>query len=142
MKVHFNGFDCNLEFAQYGNGRTALQLVDAADGELVATATVNIPGKSLLPHQVFIKDYSENEGMFKALQEAGIVRLMGRVPCGYSSALMRPAHATPVAGKESDAGKILAGQAPRAGGYQPVGSTAGASEGENPRLRDGPLSKR
>jgi hypothetical protein len=42
----------------------------------MATATVNLPEQSLLPHQVLIKSYSENEGMLQALQEAGVVRLI------------------------------------------------------------------
>jgi hypothetical protein len=54
-----------------------LSLYAARTGEYVATASVNMPHVPLAPNQVFIKDYSENEGMLKALEEAGIVRVSG-----------------------------------------------------------------
>lgn len=79
MKVRFKDWDCELVKAQYGNGRTALQLIDAQDGEPVATATVNLPGEPLGSGEVFIKDYAENEGMVAALAEAGIVEPTDRV---------------------------------------------------------------
>lgn len=45
-----------------------------ADGELLATATVNVgvPG-------IFIKDYSENAGLLEQLEEKGLV-----VPTGHA----------------------------------------------------------
>jgi hypothetical protein len=42
-------------------------LVDAENGEEYLTATVNIMGSNLAPDEVLIKDYSENEGIYKAL---------------------------------------------------------------------------
>lgn len=79
MKLKFRQWNCVLQTAQYGNGRTALQLVDAEDGEPVATATVNLPDETLGENEVFIKDYAENEGMLKTLQDAGIVEPTGKV---------------------------------------------------------------
>ncbi len=68
------------------NGHTALSLYDAKTGEPVATASLNMPHVPLPPNQVFIKDYSENAGMLKALAEAGIVRVSGvYVPTGIGS---------------------------------------------------------
>ena len=58
------------------DGSTALVLFDPVTGELVAKATVCMSGYDLLPtnqRHVFIKDYSENEGMFEALQRAGVI---------------------------------------------------------------------
>ncbi|HTU17854.1 MAG TPA: DUF4313 domain-containing protein, partial [Gemmataceae bacterium] len=75
--VHFQGFECVIEQRAYGNGRTALVLVDAKDREEVAVATVNLPEAPLKPGEVFIKDYSENEGMLAALEKAGIVQVTG-----------------------------------------------------------------
>jgi len=76
MKVNFNGKDYGLQFQEYGNGRPAIVLVGRR-GETAAVATVNVPDVQLLPNQVLIKDYSENEGMLAALEKAGIVKTTG-----------------------------------------------------------------
>jgi hypothetical protein len=82
-QVKFKEWLCTVEKAAYGNGRPALVLRDAEDGEQVAVATVNLPGVPLNPGEVFIKDYSENEGMLAALVRAGIVEPSGEaVPSG------------------------------------------------------------
>lgn len=86
MKVKFRHWDCVVEFAKYRNGRTAICLVDERDDESVATASVNIEACSddqwesfadelnVDPNRlVFIKDYSENEGMLDALVSQGVV---------------------------------------------------------------------
>jgi hypothetical protein len=78
VRVQFAGFDCTLDFQQYGNGRTGIVLLDAQDGEEVAVATVNVPEAPLGERQVLIKDYSENHGMLAALKKAGVVRATGR----------------------------------------------------------------
>jgi hypothetical protein len=76
--VHFAGHDCVVQAERYvSNGHTALSLYNARTGEYVATGSVNMPDVPLAPNQVFIKDYSENAGMLKALEEAGIVRVSG-----------------------------------------------------------------
>lgn len=75
--VQFHGIDCEVEQRVYANGRMALVLVDAKDREQVAVATVNLPEAPLRPGEVFIKDYSENEGMLAALEKAGIVQATG-----------------------------------------------------------------
>ena len=72
--VRFLGYECVVEKTRYANGRPALILNDAHTGEEVAVATVNLPGISVGPNYVFIKDYSENEGMLAALEATGIVR--------------------------------------------------------------------
>lgn len=72
-RVMFDGFSCMLEFGEYENGRTAIQLIDFEDGSLVADATVNIPEYNLPKGHVIIKDYSENEGMLDALMKANVV---------------------------------------------------------------------
>ena len=85
MKVRFNGNDYGVQFEKYGNGRTAIVLV-GSDGEYAAVATVNIAEAELQPGQVFIKDYSENQGMLAALEKAGIVKATGAyVDCGHAS---------------------------------------------------------
>jgi len=82
--VRFKKWDCKLVWGKYGNGHFALELVDVLDGSPVAVATVNLPSQNLEHNEVFIKDYSENEGMLDALVQAGIVEDTGRrVTTGY-----------------------------------------------------------
>ena len=60
-------------------GVLRLILNDAHTGEQVGVATVNLPDVEAGRNEVFIKNYSENEGMLKALVAAGVVRDTGRV---------------------------------------------------------------
>ena len=81
-------YNVRLEKHMYENtGRTALTLVDADDGEQVACATVNLPEHKLGPGEIFIKTWSENEGMLEFLLKNHIVEDTGReVPTGYVTA--------------------------------------------------------
>lgn len=80
--VKFFGEDCTVQVSEYSNGRTALQLLCSVGP--MATATVNLPNEKLGKDCVFIKNYSENEGMLEALVKAGVVRDTGkRVRTGY-----------------------------------------------------------
>ena len=72
-KVRFKEWDCFVVFEKYSTGNHAIQLIDADDGTPVATASVNVPELDLEPNEVVIKDYSENEGVYEALLQAGIV---------------------------------------------------------------------
>lgn len=84
---NFNGFICNIVKTEYASGGTALILNDAASGERVAVATVNIPECDIQPNHVLIKDWSENEGILQTLVNANIVKEMGiTVPCGFAEA--------------------------------------------------------
>jgi hypothetical protein len=76
--VNFRGFDCELEFQQYPNGRTALVLVHGSEREPATVATVNVPEAHLGPDEVLIKNYSENEGLLEALEKAGVVKTTER----------------------------------------------------------------
>lgn len=76
--VKFMGYDCIVEKQRYTNGRPALQLIDAHDGEPFLVATVNLPDIVAGRNEVFIKDYSENEGILAVLEEAGVVKATGR----------------------------------------------------------------
>lgn len=79
--VQFRNWTCNVNVARYSNGRLALQLVSAVEdlsddlfiGSPIATATINLPDDAQAENEVFIKDYSENEGMYDALFDAGYV---------------------------------------------------------------------
>ena len=81
--IRFRHWDCLVEKTTYRNGRPALILNDVHSGEQIAVATVNLPNVPAGRNDVFIKDYSENEGMLAALQSAGVVRVTGdMVHCG------------------------------------------------------------
>ena len=73
IKIRFQEWDCIVRTGLYENSRLAITLEDANDGDLVATATTNIPERALEENSVFIKEYSENEGMFEVLHKAGII---------------------------------------------------------------------
>lgn len=78
ITVQFKQWNCILKWGEYGNGRAALQLMDADVGDLVMTATVNLPEEDLEDNEVFIKDYSENDGILEVLVNAGIIEDTGR----------------------------------------------------------------
>jgi hypothetical protein len=73
MTIKFKNWNCEPQFLQYSNKRTAIRLIDSRDGDPIAVATVNLPDEELNDNEVIIKDYSENKGMLQSLQSAGIV---------------------------------------------------------------------
>lgn len=73
--VMFAGYLCTIHTHNYQNNRKALELVDE-DGDSVAMATVNMPNHPTKEDEVFIKSYSENEGMSEVLASAGIIGLV------------------------------------------------------------------
>lgn len=83
--IKFHKWNCVLDFNYYNNNRTAIQLIDANDGQPIAVATVNIPDEKIKKDEVIIKDYSENEGMLDTLVKAGIVsKPIRMVKTGFS----------------------------------------------------------
>lgn len=87
MQVKFKEWVCDVEFAFYGNGSPAIRLNDATDGSPVAVASVNLEGIAKVKKgEIAIKDYSENEGMLKAMMDAGIVsKPLRYAPSGFVS---------------------------------------------------------
>lgn len=90
MKVHIKAKYCDEEvelvFGKYGDGSVAIQGTSLI-GEPIFTATVALDEK---PAEgcVFLKDWSENQGISEALVKAGIVEMTGRkVPAGFCEAL-------------------------------------------------------
>jgi len=84
----FNKWYCKIVYTHYADGNKCIALVDATDGSPVAKCTLNIPDLMAevnddmqeakywdkIKHEiVFIKDYSENEGMYQAMEEAGMI---------------------------------------------------------------------
>lgn len=87
MEITYKSWKCEVVFATYPNGRTAIQLVDAEDGSPVATATVNVPDAVLGEDEILVKNWSENQGMLAALVAAGLVEDTGKVvPTGFVKA--------------------------------------------------------
>lgn len=74
--VRFKEWDCFAVPGLYGNGRLAVQLV--FDQGPLAVATINLPDEPLGTDFVFIKNYSENEGMVDALVLAKVIEPRAR----------------------------------------------------------------
>lgn len=72
MKIKFKRWECTIEATYYNKkDRKALMLMDGE--ELVAVATVNMPGYPCEDNQIYVKDYSENAGMLQTLIDNEIV---------------------------------------------------------------------
>ena len=73
--VNFQSWKCKVEKQLYTGGYLALLLIDIEDGMSVAKATIFVEGRmeELKDNEVWIKSYSENEGMDEALRNAGII---------------------------------------------------------------------
>lgn len=67
-------YKVDVHLSSYSNNRRhALFLVDHYDFEPIATATINISDYPLENDEVFVKNYSENEGMLTFLIQQKIV---------------------------------------------------------------------
>lgn len=73
MRVKFKTWDCVVVYKKYGNGRTAIQFLSAENGELIATASINLVAEPMEADEIAIKNYAENESMLEVLESAGIV---------------------------------------------------------------------
>ena len=89
MEVHikskYSDEMTELAFNFYDNGSTAITGT-SLEGEPLFTATVALD-ETPPPGHVFLKGWSENEGIPEALVAAGIVELTGKtIQTGYSEA--------------------------------------------------------
>ncbi|CAG7651243.1 hypothetical protein ACFQI7_27530 [Paenibacillus allorhizosphaerae] len=84
---HITLNQCTVEITRNARGSVAIQLYDAEDGTPFTTATIFVPGLELpSEHHVVIKNYSENEGILEALEEAGVVKRTGvSIRTGFAS---------------------------------------------------------
>ena len=73
-----------LSRKKYVEGQEALVLVNSA-GEQVR-ASIALPAVIPEPGHVFIKSYSENEGLVEELVRNGIVEIVRIMPCGFTQA--------------------------------------------------------
>lgn len=85
MKVKYKKWNCIVRWSMYHeNNNIAIQLIDEKTKELISVATTNTGFKDDFP-EVQIKDYSENEGMWKALVNAGVIedKVIRTIASGY-----------------------------------------------------------
>lgn len=85
MKVKFKDWNCIIEWAIYlENDNIAIQLIDEKTKELISVATTNTGHKNI-ESTVQIKDYSENERMWQALVNAGVIEdeVIRTITSGY-----------------------------------------------------------
>lgn len=76
-----------LIVSHYSNNKAPAVLFRDQYNSPLCIASVNIPEYPLLPGEVYIKDYSENEGMLEALIVLGIIKLTQKfAPCGNATA--------------------------------------------------------
>ncbi len=74
--VLWRGRQYEVVCTQYvDNGNTCIALLDPESGSVEAKATANL--SELPPHRVYIKDYSENRGIAKALVSKGLLQKAG-----------------------------------------------------------------
>ena len=90
MKIHvkakFVNEPAKLSFNFYDNGSAAITAA-SMEGEPLFTATVALD-EIPLPGHVFLKGWSENEGIPEALEKAGVVEFTGRtIPTGFCQAI-------------------------------------------------------
>ena len=86
LNTRYGGYrNVILQARRYPNGNLAIEILSEGVG-LVMVPTVNA-GVRLGDSAVCIKDWSENEGIAKAMEDAGFLGgLVGTIPCGYCSA--------------------------------------------------------
>jgi len=73
IMIKINDKSYRLDGAQYSNLRRAMFITDPITAEPYATCTVNLPELRCASNEVFVKDYSENEGMAQILIDNGII---------------------------------------------------------------------
>ncbi|MDZ5589931.1 hypothetical protein [Enterococcus cecorum] len=85
MKVKFKDWNCIVQWSiYYDNNNIAIQLIDEKTKELISVATANT-GHENIESTVQIKDYSENEGIWRALVNAGVIedKVIRTIASGY-----------------------------------------------------------
>ena len=86
--IQFQNWTCGVTKTIYATkDRIALKLYDLKDGMPVTVATVNLPDNPIEDNHVFIKNWSENVGIYPALLKAGVIEPMIRkVSTGFVEA--------------------------------------------------------
>jgi hypothetical protein len=66
-------YEVRLEKGKYRNGSPMLTMIDTEDGLPIMVMTDVIPDEPLADGEVIIKNYDENEGIFKFLRHHNLV---------------------------------------------------------------------
>jgi hypothetical protein len=75
----------------YPSGQIYLQGAVVGTGEPIATLTSNVPDVDIPAAHIVVKDYSENEGVYKTLLEAGVIEeCVDKIPSGFIELLVCP----------------------------------------------------
>jgi hypothetical protein len=75
----FGDLNVNVNFSYYReNDRPSMTIVEADSQEVLFHASVNLPNIKIEENQMFIKNYSENEGVLDFLLSNNIVKKSGR----------------------------------------------------------------
>jgi len=84
IKIKFKGEEFSIRITTYSIGNNIkIQLFDKDELPFM-TATTNVEHIVLNFDEVLIKNYSENEGILKALKEAGVIEnITEKVALGY-----------------------------------------------------------
>lgn len=84
MQLKYKKWDVVLKKDTYIDGSTCLSLVDAHDCSPIARCTAALQNEVPPDGHVFIKDWSENEGMLEFLVKNGVVEdTTDRIPTGF-----------------------------------------------------------
>jgi hypothetical protein len=77
---HDDGQECAIDFQRYHDGNLAIQLTciydvpeEGLSEEPWAVVTVNLPQAPQAPGEIYIKNWSENEGIEQLLKAQGII---------------------------------------------------------------------
>lgn len=82
--VDFRGEKLTVWFSRYMNPKNIVILFKDEMEQLYGKATTNLHDVQLPDSEVLIKTWSENEGVEKVLQEAGIIgKKLREIPSGY-----------------------------------------------------------
>lgn len=85
MKVKYKKWNCIIEWSIYSqNDNIAIILLDEKTKELVTFATTNTSEKTDWT-KIQVKDWSENEGIWQALVNAGVIedKVIRTIASGY-----------------------------------------------------------
>jgi hypothetical protein len=82
-KTKYSNEPAYIKFGRYQDGSLAMELYTLETHEPLLRATVSLEEYGLKPdvdkHEVFIKNYSENDGVFQMLIDEGVITDTGRV---------------------------------------------------------------
>tara|TARA_R110000796_G_scaffold13560_5_gene43790 strand:- start:6219 stop:6521 length:303 start_codon:yes stop_codon:yes gene_type:complete len=75
-KIVFKQWTCDLHVNKDKNGRLGVWLTDSVNGDNIATCSVDLTRVPPKEGTFYVKDYSENEGMTKALLKSKVVEVI------------------------------------------------------------------